>query len=135
MEYLMSQQWQHILKYLELIKRQTNIDYMDLFGEKLDKLITFGKHLRTCFNLVINLPIALITELLLCSVCRDGVTSLNILKVCASLFLFLIFCDESREYLSWWVIVKRAGRSQSHKSHMNSSDFNLTSKLHEEIGK
>ena len=135
---------------------------MDLYRKKLDKLITFGKHLRTCFNLVINLPIALITELLLCSVCRDGVrykfmqfrkqylscihkirsfcnfhTShlSKYLKVCASLFLFLIFCDESREYLSWWVIVKRAGRSQSHKSHMNSSDFNLTSKLHEEIGK
>ena len=33
------------------------------------------------------------------------------------------------------MIVKRAGRSQSHKSHMNSSDFNLTSKLHDEIGK
>ena len=47
---------QHILECPELIKKPDNIDYGDLFGKDLDKLIAVGKQLIKCFNLVINVP-------------------------------------------------------------------------------
>ena len=47
---------QHILDCPELLKKPSDMDYLDLFGKNLDKLISVGKHLRKCLNLVINLP-------------------------------------------------------------------------------
>ena len=48
---------QHILECPELrAKKPDNIDYGDLFGKDLDKLIAVGKQLIKCFDLVINVP-------------------------------------------------------------------------------
>ena len=67
---------QHILECPELLEKPSNIDYMDLFGKNLDKLIATGKHLRKCFSLVINLPNVHSSDVNragAATLCRDGI--------------------------------------------------------------
>ena len=67
---------QHILECPELLEKPSNIDYMDLFGKNLDKLIAAGKHLRKCFSLVTNLPNVHSSDVNragAATLCRDGI--------------------------------------------------------------
>ena len=68
---------QHILECPELLEKPSNIDYMDLFGKNLDKLIAAGKHLRMCFSQVINLSNLHSSDVNRASgaatLCRDGI--------------------------------------------------------------
>ena len=67
---------QHILDCPELLKKPSDMDYLDLFGKNLDKLISVGKHLRKCLNLVINLPNVHSSDVNragAATLCRDGI--------------------------------------------------------------
>ncbi len=67
---------QHILDCPKLIRKPSDMDYLDLFGKNLDKLISVGKHLRKCLNLVINLPNVHSSDVNragAATLCRDGI--------------------------------------------------------------
>ena len=68
---------QHILECPELIKKPSDMEYMDLFGKNLDNLMAVGKQLRKCFNLVINLPNVHSSDnnrAGAATLCRDGIS-------------------------------------------------------------
>ena len=68
---------QHILGCPELIKKPSDMEYMDLFGKNLDNLMAVGKQLRKCFNLVINLPNVHSSDnnrAGAATLCRDGIS-------------------------------------------------------------